>query len=56
MHMEQYLENIQLLKQHQIPVAIDDFSMGQTSIQYLQTNAFGCVKIDGSLVLSLIHI
>lgn len=50
LHMEQYLENIQLLKQHQIPVAIDDFSMGQTSIQYLQTNAFGCVKIDGSLV------
>lgn len=29
--------------------AIDDFSMGNTSIKYLQTNVFDCIKLDGSL-------
>lgn len=55
LHMEQYLDNIQLLKQHQIFVSIDDVSMGQTSIQYLQTNAFNCVKIDSSFVRQIVE-
>lgn len=31
-------------------LAIDDFSMGSTSIKYLQNNQFDLVKLDGSLV------
>ena len=34
--------------------ALDDFSMGHTSIQYLQHNRFDLVKLDGSLVRSLL--
>ena len=30
-------------------LAIDDFSMGSTSIKYLQTNVFDLVKLDGGL-------
>lgn len=31
-------------------LAIDDFSMGHTSLKYLQDNSFDMVKLDGSLV------
>ena len=31
-------------------LAIDDFSMGQTSIHYLKDNLFQIIKLDGSLV------
>lgn len=31
-------------------IAIDDFSMGSTSIKYLQKNQFDIVKLDGSIV------
>ena len=31
-------------------IAIDDFSMGSTSIKYLQKNQFDLVKLDGSIV------
>ena len=31
-------------------IAIDDFSMGHTSLNYLQKNQFDLVKLDGSLV------
>ncbi|QIB68466.1 PTS sugar transporter subunit IIC/EAL domain-containing protein [Aminipila butyrica] len=31
-------------------LAIDDFSMGSTSVKYLQNNLFDLVKLDGSLV------
>ena len=41
------------LKEMGILLAIDDFSMGQTSIQYLQENLFDIIKLDGSLVNSL---
>ena len=34
-------------------LAIDDFSMGQTSIQYLKENTFDIIKLDGSLVQGL---
>ena len=33
-----------------IPVSVDDFSMGHTSLRYLQENPFRYVKLDGSLV------
>ena len=35
-------------------LAIDDFSMGQTSIHYLRYNLFDIIKIDGSLVRGII--
>ncbi len=41
------------LKDLGIGLEIDDFSMGQTSIQYLKYNLFDCLKIDGSLVSGL---
>ena len=34
--------------------ALDDFSMGHTSLQYLQHNQFDLVKLDGNLVRSLL--
>ncbi len=34
--------------------ALDDFSMGHTSLQYLQHNPFDLVKLDGNLVKSLL--
>ena len=34
-------------------LAIDDFSMGQTSIRYLQDNLFDLIKLDGALVRGL---
>lgn len=35
--------------------AIDDFSMGSTSLKYLQNNLFDYVKLDGSLVQDMMH-
>ncbi len=34
-------------------LAIDDFSMGQTSLHYLKDNIFNIVKLDGSLIRGL---
>ena len=34
--------------------ALDDFSMGHTSLQYLQHNQFDMVKLDGNLVRSIL--
>ena len=34
--------------------ALDDFSMGHTSLQYLQHNRFDIVKLDGNLVKSIL--
>ncbi len=42
--------NLEKLKLSGISCAIDDFSMGQTSIRYLETNSFSHIKLDGSLV------
>ena len=36
-----------------IILAIDDFSMGQTTLHYLCENLFDVIKIDGSLVKGL---
>ena len=36
-----------------IILAIDDFSMGQTSLHYLKDNLFQIIKLDGSLVRGL---
>lgn len=36
-------------------MAIDDFSMGSTSIKYLQTDIFGIIKLDGSLSRAIMN-
>lgn len=45
--------HVDLFNQSGIALAIDDFSMGKTSLQYLYTNRFQYVKLDGSLVRQL---
>lgn len=52
--LEHIEDNIKLLHENGILVAIDDFGMGQTSITYLQSNNFKYVKLDGQLVRQLI--
>ena len=41
------------IKELDIRLAIDDFSMGQTTLHYLRENIFSIIKIDGSLVKEL---
>ena len=36
-----------------VTLAIDDFSMGKTSLNYLKDNIFNEIKLDGSLVKGL---
>ncbi len=50
MYFDKTTENIDYLHENGLGIAIDDFSMGQTSLKYLQTNHFDYVKLDGSLV------
>lgn len=47
-------ENLHDLFGHGILAAIDDFSMGQTSLKYLQGSNFQFVKLDGALVRQLL--
>ncbi len=41
--------NLKNLREAGHKLIIDDFGMGQTSINYLQTGIFGMVKLDGSI-------
>lgn len=45
--------HLKRLYQAGISAAIDDFSMGHTSLRYLQNNGFQFVKLDGGLVRQL---
>ena len=47
---EEMIKNLGLLKNMGLLLAIDDFSMGQTSINYLKDNMFNIIKLDGTLV------
>lgn len=46
---KELLERLSRIRALGYTFAIDDFSMGNTSINYLQTNVFDLVKLDGSL-------
>lgn len=46
--------HIALLNENGIRMAIDDFSMGQTSLNYLHSNRFQYVKLDGELVRQVV--
>ena len=49
------LTNIELYRRRGIELAIDDFSMGQTSLNYLRSNRFRYVKLDGGLVSQVLE-
>ena len=46
-------EHLNELRRMGLMLAIDDFSMGQTSLHYLKDSVFDVIKIDGSLVRGL---
>lgn len=46
-------EILDRFKQHGIMVSIDDFSMGYTSLAYLQMNQFDYIKLDGGIVKNI---
>ena len=43
-----------MLRKNHISIAIDDFSMGSTSLHYLQSNNFDFVKLDGAIINNLL--
>lgn len=50
-----FSEVLTKIKNYGYLVAIDDFSMGYTSVKYLQTNQFDIVKVDGNIVKDMIR-
>lgn len=46
---EKLIERLTRIQNLGFGLAIDDFSMGNTSIKYLQTNLFSLIKLDGAL-------
>lgn len=48
-------DHLAKLRARGVLFAIDDFSMGYTSLKYLQSNQFGLVKLDGSLIKDLLN-
>lgn len=46
-------KNLRALRGMGFMLAIDDFSMGHTSIHYMKDNLFDAIKLDGSLVRGL---
>ena len=46
---EELIDRLTRIAKRGYGFAIDDFSMGSTSIKYLQTNVFDLIKLDGSL-------
>ena len=50
---EDTTEALQSLRDMGLMLAIDDFSMGQTSLHYLKDSMFDIIKLDGSLVKGL---
>jgi len=52
---DDFIAQLYELKKCGYMLAIDDFSMGHTSIAYLKTNLFDEVKLDGSLVKDMVN-
>lgn len=52
--MEEIPHHISKLKGAGIKAAVDDFSMGRTSLMYLENNSFYAVKLDGRLVSKML--
>ncbi len=45
-----FLARLARIKEMGYRLAIDDFSMGNTSVKYLRSNVFDMIKLDGSLI------
>jgi len=52
---ERLIEKLTRIRDMGFGLAIDDFSMGSTSIKYLQTNLFSLVKLDGQLTKDVVN-
>lgn len=52
---EELIERLTRIKNMGFELAIDDFSMGSTSIKYLQTNLFDLIKLDGELTKGVMN-
>ena len=50
---ESTISKLRSLRDLGLSLAIDDFSMGQTSLNYLKEDLFNFIKLDGSLVKGL---
>ena len=50
---DETLEALRSMRELGLMLAIDDFSMGQTSLHYLRNDLFDIVKLDGALVRGL---
>lgn len=51
---EKLIERLTRIRNMGFSLAIDDFSMGSTSIKYLQTNLFTLIKLDGQLTRDIV--
>lgn len=47
---EDFIRRLNRIREMGYQLAIDDFSMGNTSIKYLQNNVFAMIKLDGALI------
>lgn len=52
---EALIAKLMKLRELGYELAIDDFSMGSTSIKYLQTNIFSLIKLDGAISRSVVE-
>lgn len=52
---EAFIARLTRIKDLGYRLGIDDFSMGNTSIKYLQTNVFSLIKLDGALSLDVLE-
>lgn len=52
---EELIERLTRISETGFRFAIDDFSMGSTSVKYLQTNLFTLIKLDGSMTKSILE-
>lgn len=48
-----FAEILKLFRDNGIVVSIDDFSMGYTSLAYLQMNQFDYIKLDGGIIKNI---
>lgn len=47
---DEFLARLSRIRKMGYRLAIDDFSMGNTSVKYLRSNVFDMIKLDGSLI------
>lgn len=50
---DNFINRLTRIKEKGFRLAIDDFSMGNTSVKYLQSNVFDMIKLDGSLTSNI---